>query len=103
MVEALPSSVAGIVLGKQLLRSATSVGANYRAACPARSTADLIAKLGIVEEECDECVFWMDLIAGSALVKEFRIAPLKNQAEQILSMVVSSIKTARISKKKTRP
>jgi four helix bundle protein len=81
-------------IGKQLLRCATSVGANYRAACRGRSTADMVAKLGIVEEEADEAIYWIGLLrdwrgdcqAGSDLERE---------ATEILSMTVSSIKTLR--------
>ncbi len=65
LVEALPKNKIGHVLGKQLLRSATSVAANYRAACRARSKADFISKVAIVEEEPDESLFWLELIAES--------------------------------------
>ena len=68
LVEALPKTTTAAVLGKQLLRSATSVGANYRAACRARSTAEFVAKMGIVEEEADECIYWMAIIGETKLV-----------------------------------
>jgi four helix bundle protein len=67
LVSSLPKNTVSEVIGKQLIRSGTSVGANYRAACRARSTADLIAKLRIVEEEADECLYWMELIVEAKL------------------------------------
>jgi len=87
------------VLGKQLLEAGTSVGANYRAACRAKSPADFISKMGIVEEEADETVYWMELLILSDLVRESDIADLIDEANQILAMTVSSIKTARMRKK----
>ncbi|MFM7405461.1 MAG: four helix bundle protein [Cuspidothrix sp.] len=68
LVESLPTTKTADVIGKQLLRSATSVGANYRAACRAKSTADLIAKLSIVEEEADETLYWLELLIESRLI-----------------------------------
>jgi four helix bundle protein len=82
-------------LGKQLLRSGTSVGANYRAVCRAKSTSDFINKLRIVEEECDESLFWMELLVENNLVKEARLAPLMKEGDELLSIIVSSAKTAR--------
>ena len=95
LVEALPKSPTGGVLARQLLRSGTSVGANYRAACRAKSQADFIAKMGIVEEECDEAVYWMELLIESGIVKAERLADLMREAHELLAMVVVSIKTAR--------
>jgi four helix bundle protein len=95
LCEALPKSRTSDVMGRQLLRCGTSVGANYRAACRGRSRRDFVAKLGIVEEECDETIYWLELIAEAGLMEENRIAELKQEAEEILSMVVASIKTAR--------
>ena len=69
LVEALPRGKTADVLGRQLLRSVTSVGANYRAACRAKSTADFIAKMGIVEEETDETVYWMELLVEAGITK----------------------------------
>ncbi|MFM5887663.1 MAG: four helix bundle protein [Dolichospermum sp.] len=68
LVESLPNTKTADVIGKQLLRSATSVGANYRSACRAKSTADLIAKLSIVEEEADETLYWLELLIESRLI-----------------------------------
>lgn len=95
LCESLPKSRTADVIGKQLLRCGTSVGANYRAACRAKSPADFIAKMGIVEEECDESVYWMELIVEAGVMEEKRVADLRSEANEILSMVIASIKTAR--------
>src|SRR5271154_1376272 len=84
-------------LGKQLLRSGTSVGANYRAVCRAKSNLDFINKLRIVEEECDESLFWMELLVDNNLVKTGRLNQLMKEANELLAIVVSSAKTARTS------
>ncbi|MEH2456357.1 four helix bundle protein [Nostoc sp.] len=76
LVEQLPQTRIADVIGKQLLRSATSVGANYRAACRAKSTADLIAKLGIVEEETDETLYWLELLIESGLMTAEKLKSL---------------------------
>jgi four helix bundle protein len=95
LVDALPRRRAADVIGRQLLRSATSVGANYRAACRARSKAEFVAKLGIVEEEADESLFWMELLVEAEIVKPKLLAALMTESNEILAMVVASIKTAR--------
>ena len=95
LVDSLPGKRSTDVIGKQLLRSATSVGANYRAACRGRSNAEFLAKLGIVEEEADESAFWMELLIESEVVKESLLGGLLQEANEIVAMVVSSIKTAR--------
>jgi four helix bundle protein len=99
-VELLPRNRAGDVLGRQLLRSATSVGANYRAACRARSSSEFIAKLGVVEEEADESLYWMELIVDAGLLPEERVRCLSTECDELLRIVVASIKTAR-SKNRT--
>ncbi len=93
LVQSLPQNLVADVLGKQLLRSGTSVGANYRAACRAKSTADFIHKLSIVEEEADESIYWLELLIESKTVKENLLQNLMSEADAILSIVVSSIKT----------
>ncbi|MFH0983595.1 MAG: four helix bundle protein [Planctomycetota bacterium] len=98
LVRALPKSPVGDVLGKQLLRCGTSVGSNYRAACRAKSRLDFIAKMKIVEEECDESLYWMDLLIESGLVKAALLRDLMEEADEILSLIVASIKTARSPK-----
>ncbi|AWI10427.1 four helix bundle protein [Ereboglobus luteus] len=95
MTEALPRTMTGGVLGKQLLRSATSVAANYRSACRGRSKPEFIAKLGIVEEESDESSFWLELIEESGLLPAKKLAALKKESEELTAIMVSSIRTAR--------
>ena len=94
-VETLPKSNTAQTIGKQLLRSATSVGANYRAAQRGRSRADFIAKMGIVEEECDESLYWIDVLVELGLAKPNLVDPLRKEADEIIAITVSSIKTAR--------
>jgi four helix bundle protein len=95
---ALPNNWIARILGQQLLRSGTSVGANYRAVCRAKSNADFINKLRVVEEECDESLFWMELLVDNNLIKASRLAGLMKEADEILAIVVSSAKTARTSR-----
>ena len=94
LVGALPSSSVGHTLGNQLLRSGTSVGANYRAACRGRSKAEFAAKLGIVIEEADECCYWLELIVEASLLSKELVAPLLDEANQITAIMVASRKTA---------
>jgi four helix bundle protein len=95
LVNSLPRSRAANVIGGQLLRCGTSVGANYRAACRARSPADFTAKMGIVEEESDESAYWMELLVEAGIMNRARVSALLNEANGICSMVVASIKTSR--------
>jgi four helix bundle protein len=95
LVESPPRTHASEVIGRQLLRSATSVGANYRAACRGKSTADVVAKLGIVEEEADESIYWMELLVEAGLVPEVKVANLMAEMNEIVAMTVASIKTLR--------
>jgi four helix bundle protein len=95
LVEALPTTPTAAVLGKQLLRSATSVGANYRTACRGKSKADVIAKLALVEEEADETLYWMELLIDAGIVPAARLADLMEETNQIVAMTVASIKTLR--------
>lgn len=100
LVESLPKGRTADVIGRQLLDAGTSVGANYRAACRARSSADFISKMGIVEEETDETMYWMELLVEAKVVQQNDISNLLEEANQILAMTVSSIKTARRKSKK---
>jgi len=93
--QALPKDDVARTLGRQLLRSGTSVGANSRAAKRARSRPDFISKMGIVEEEADESLFWIDLLVEVGVLKKVRIEPLRTECEEILSITIASIKTAR--------
>ncbi len=95
LAETIPNTKSGNVISNQILRSGTSVGANYRAACRAKSTADMISKLGIVEEEADETIYWLELLGESELVKESKLAELMKDYNEIVAMIVSSIKTLR--------
>jgi four helix bundle protein len=95
LVDSLPNRRSCDVIGKQLLRSATSTGANYRAACRARSTAEFVAKLGIVEEEADESAYWMELLVEGEIVKQELLSDLHAEAGEIVAMTVASIRTAR--------
>ena len=94
LVAALPKSIEGRVVGNQLIRSGTSVGANYRAACKGRSKAEFIAKLGIVEEEADESAYWMELIIEGDLLKEELVQPLLDEANEIAAIMAASRITA---------
>lgn len=102
LVEALPKKQTARILGDQLLRSGTSVSANYRAARRGRSKAEFIAKLGIVEEEADESVHWMELIVETGLLPAERVTPLIDESNQIVAMTVTSIRTARRSRNAQR-
>lgn len=94
-VDSVPNDRVTGHAGGQLLRSGTPVASNYRAACRARSKAEFIAKLGIVEEEADESLFWMEVLVQSGRIPEERLSGLMLEAEEILAIVVSSIITAR--------
>jgi len=98
LVEGLPNRRTADVIGRQLLRSATSVGANYRSACRGRSTADVLSKLAIVEEEADESIYWMELLFEAHIIPESRVAELMSETNEIVAMTVASIKTLRIRK-----
>ena len=95
LVESLPADRVSRILGDQLLRAGTSVGANYRSATRARSRADFIAKLGIVEEEGDESLYWMELLVDAGRVRTDRLSALMAEGDEIVSITVASIKTAR--------
>jgi four helix bundle protein len=94
LIGALPQTIQGGVIASQLMRSATSVAANYRAACRARSKPEFIATLGTVEEEADECAFWLELIIDAGLMSERKIRPLLSEAVEIVAIMASSRKTA---------
>ncbi len=95
LAECLPNGKIFDIIGKQLIRSGTSVGANYRAACRARSRAEFVAKIGIVEEEADETIYWLELLVAQGRIPTDRITPVIAEARQILAMVIASIRTAR--------
>jgi four helix bundle protein len=93
LVDAMPRTIQGRAIANQIIRSATSVAANYRAACRARSRAEFIAKIGIVEEEADESCFWLELIIDSDLVTEERIRPLLSEAGELVAIMAASRKS----------
>lgn len=99
LVDQLPRRRSADVRGNQLLRCATSVGANYRAAVRGRSPKEFRSKLGIVEEEADEAIYWLELLSDSGLIKAELLQPLMQEADEILAMNVASIKTSRNSRK----
>lgn len=93
LAEKLPRNKTAEVIGKQLLRSATSAGANYRAACRGRAVADTISKLFIVEEEADESIYWMELLIESGIVAKETLQYMIEEINEITAMTVASIKT----------
>ncbi len=95
LVEDLPNTKAGRTIGNQIIRSGTSVAANYRAACRARSNADFISKITIVEEECDETLFWLELIAEANLLKKEKLQDMLKEADELTAIFTASGKTAR--------
>ena len=97
LVGALPESMVGRTIGNQLVRSATSVGANYRSACRGRSKPEFVAKLGIVVEEADECGYWLELIIDGELMKKSLVESLLTEANELTAIMVASHKTAQSS------
>jgi four helix bundle protein len=95
LVASFPKGPAGSTVGYQLTRSSTSSAANYRAACIARSRADFVSKIGLVEEEADESVFWIDFAADAGLTKRTRIESLLAEGKEILAIIIATRKTAR--------
>jgi len=95
LVENFPRNKVGDIIGRQLIRSATSIGANYRSACRAKSHADFIAKMGIVEEEADESLYWLELAIESNLVEKEKVAILLQEANELTSIFTASRKTAK--------
>ena len=95
LVDSLPKKRSADILGTQLLRSSTSVAANYRAACRARSQAEFIAKMGVVEEESDESTGWIELIADAGLISRAKVESLLQESNELTAITVASIKTAR--------
>ena len=95
LVEALPHGRTADVIGKQLLRCGASVGANYRARCRAKSSADFIAKMGIVEEEADESLYWMELLIDSGLATKATLTDLMDEGHAIVAITVAWIRTAK--------
>lgn len=97
LCESLPDTMTGRVIANQLLRSGTSVGANYRAACRARSSPDFVSKIGITLEESDESAYWMELIIESKLMTENRVESLLREANELTAIFSASHKTANLN------
>jgi four helix bundle protein len=95
IVEELPNTKTGNTIGNQLIRAGTSVAANYRAACRARSNADFVSKITIVEEECDESLFWLELIAETNLIKKEILQEAIKEADELTAIFTAAGKTAR--------
>ena len=98
LVESLPRGRTSNILCRQLLRSGTSVGANYRSACRAKSPADFISKMGIVEEETDESIYWIGLLVEARILGVNKVQNLLAEANELLAITVSSIKTVKRNK-----
>ena len=96
LVDALPKTTSGRAIGNQLVRSGTSVGANYRAACRGRSKAEFIAKIGVVAEEADESAFWLELLMDADILKTDLVSPLHQEAEELTAIFTASGRTAKI-------
>ena len=101
LVDALPNTTAGRAIGNQLVRSGTSVGANYRAACRGRSKAEFAAKIGTVAEEADESAFWMELIMEAGLMKSELVVPLHGEADELTAIFTASARTAKANNQKS--
>ena len=95
LIDDLPKKTSASVIARQIIRSSTSIGANYRAACRAKSTSDFINKLKIVEEETDETIYWLELLEESSLIQKDKITDLIKETDEILSIIVASINTSR--------
>ncbi|MBL8030139.1 MAG: four helix bundle protein [Candidatus Doudnabacteria bacterium] len=95
LCRALPKNYEGSIIGNQLFRCGTSVGANYRAACRARSKLEFISKIGIVIEECDESIFWMELLIDLALLPFNKMESLLQEAHEILAIMIASSNSAK--------
>jgi four helix bundle protein len=95
LIESLPKTVTANVIGRQLLRSATSVGANYRSACRARSKADFASKICIAEEEADESAYWLELLLETKIVSAHEVTELLREAYELTAIFTASGKTAK--------
>ena len=95
MVSAIPKDYSSQILSHQIVRSATSAGANYRAACRSKSRRDFVNKLKTVEEELDETIYWLEIIDESKIFPKERISPLISESDELLSIIVKSIQTAK--------
>jgi four helix bundle protein len=95
LVDELPQKTSTWEISKQIIRCSTSIGANYRASCRAKSSPDFINKLKIVEEETDETLYWLEIIENSGLATQKRVSPIIVETNEILSIIVATLKTLR--------
>ncbi|MBI5367477.1 MAG: four helix bundle protein [Planctomycetes bacterium] len=102
LVDALPFKRSAEVIGRQVLRSGTAIGANYRSACRAQSPRDFIKKMGYVEEEADETQYWLELLVDAGIMRASRLAGLIQEAGEITAIAAASRKTARRVRMRTR-
>lgn len=103
LVDSLPQGRAAEAISQQLLHSVTSVGAHYRSACRANSTVDFIAKMGIVKENANDCLYWMELLIESGLVAEPKLTSLMEEGNALVTLTTDSINTARQSTASSQP
>ena len=97
MVETLPRTDVARIIARQVLRAGTSVGANYRAACRARSRRDFVSKIGIVVEEADESLYWMELLVDATIIQKDRLERLMKEANELTAIFTASLKTSKKS------
>ena len=98
LISSLPRTDVAVIIGKQLVRCATAIGANYRSACRARSRADFISKIGVVEEESDEAVYWLEVLLEARMVNVEQVADLLKEGSELTAIFAASEKTARSSR-----
>jgi len=103
LVDHLPNKPSALAIARQIIRSATSIGANYRAACRAKSVPDFINKLKIVEEEADETLYWLEILEESSLIQKEKLSSLVKETNEILSIIVASINTTKKNLKTNLP
>ncbi|MEP6956425.1 MAG: four helix bundle protein [Chthoniobacterales bacterium] len=103
LIDAMPNSAKGRAIAAQLVRSGTSVAANYRAACRGRSRAEFIAKIGVVEEEADETALWLELIIADKLLTEKKVQPLLSEANELTAIMAATYISARRNSKASEP
>ena len=95
LFQALPKSSEAQILGKQLLRCGTAVAANYRAACRGRSRAEFISRMGVVAEEADESILWLELLEETGILSAKRLSEISNEAKELTAIFSTSLKTAK--------
>ena len=95
MVDSMPTTVAGLAIARQIIRSGTSPSANYRAACLAKSDKDFVNKMKMVEEELDETCHWLEIVMRSEIMTSTRLLPLHQECKELLSIIVRSIVTTK--------